>query len=415
MTIFSFLIIACLLLLNFYLYKKNYISKNLFYISTIFIILYIITAISIFYNNIANGFSNGILFGDIESNHFCDEYKYYIDSEILLNHLKNGGFYQWINKQLPIYEFIDPEGHPSYGNYNIFVILLTFLRMIGINSPLDFVLIKLFIYIPTYIYLHKLSRLYLNDKFSLISVTLFSILPGYILTNSLLMRDNIILFLTIAILYYILSKNYNFKVIIPLLIILLFFRSYLILIFISTLIFTFKNAKKIINFLDIAYVVIIIATIYFFTNYNFNIAHSNIFFSFYQIQALQENFVSWYGTGISMLIKLFLLTAVQIILDPLFINFLSSGLIYLWLTSLGNILGIFVSISFSIIFLVLCFTNKDSKIKHLQKFTFYFTLLNALLLMSKDSYIINRLALMWLPLFIIILLIPFNKKGAISK
>lgn len=410
MTIFSFLIIACLLLLNFYLYKKNFISKNLFYISTSFIILYIIIAISVFYNNIANGFSTGILFGDVENNHFCDEYKYNIDSQILLNHFKNGEFSQWLHKELPIYEFVDPQGHPSYGNYNIFVIMLTLLRMIGLNSPLDFILIKLFIYIPTYIYLFKLSKIYLDEKLSLISVALFSILPGYMLTNSLLMRDNIILFLMIVALYYILSKNYNFKILIPILILLLFFRSYLIPIFIATIIFTYKNTKKIISVLDFIYIGIIIVTIYFFINYNFNLEHSNIFFSFYQIQALQDNFVAWYGTGIPMLLKLFFLTAVQIILDPLFMNFLSSGLIYLWLTSLGNILGIFVSISFSIIFLVLCFTNKDSKIKHLQKFTFYFTLLNALLLMSKDSYIINRLALMWFPLFIIILLIPFNKK-----
>ncbi|MEN8077369.1 hypothetical protein ABFP60_10420 [Clostridioides difficile] len=410
MTIFSFLIIACLLLLNFYLYKKNFISKNLFYISTSFIVLYIIIAISVFYNNIANDFSTGILFGDVENNHFCDEYKYNIDSQILLNHFKNGEFSQWLHKELPLYEFVDPQGHPSYGNYNIFVIMLTLLRMIGVNSPLDFILIKLFIYIPTYIYLFKLSKIYLNEKLSLISVALFSILPGYILTNSLLMRDNIILFLMIVALYYILSKNYNFKILIPILILLLFFRSYLIPIFIATIIFTYKNNKKIISVLDFIYIGIIIGTIYFFTNYNFNLEHSNIFFSFYQIQALQDNFVAWYGTGIPMLLKLFFLTAIQIILDPLFINFLSSGLIYLWLTSVGNIIGIFVSISFSIIFLVLCFTNKDSKIKHLQKFTFYFTLLNALLLMSKDSYIINRLALMWLPLFIIILLIPFNRK-----
>ena len=390
MTIFSFLIIACLLLLNFYLYKKNFISKNLFYISTSFIILYIIIAISVFYNNIANGFSTGILFGDVENNHFCDEYKYNIDSQILLNHFKNGEFSQWLHKELPIYEFVDPQGHPSYGNYNIFVIMLTLLRMIGLNSPLDFILIKLFIYIPTYIYLFKLSKIYLDEKLSLISVALFSILPGYMLTNSLLMRDNIILFLMIVALYYILSKNYNFKILIPILILLLFFRSYLIPIFIATIIFTYKNTKKIISVLDFIYIGIIIVTIYFFINYNFNLEHSNIFFSFYQIQALQDNFVAWYGTGIPMLLKLFFLTAVQIILDPLFMNFLSSGLIYLWLTSLGNILGIFVSISFSIIFLVLCFTNKDSKIKHLQKFTFYFTLLNALLLMSKDSYIISN-------------------------
>lgn len=120
--------------------------------------MYSILAIVIFYNNISNGFSTGILFGDIQNNHFCDEYKYNIDSQILFDHFKNGEFNQWINKQLPVFEFIDPQGHPSYGNYNIFVIMLTFLRLIGINSALNFILIKLFIYVPTYIYLYKLLR-----------------------------------------------------------------------------------------------------------------------------------------------------------------------------------------------------------------------------------------------------------------
>ena len=62
---------------------------------------------------------------------------------ILLNHLKNGDFKAWLNKELPIYEFVDPEGHASYGNYNIFVILLTLLKAIGIKSTLDLILIKL--------------------------------------------------------------------------------------------------------------------------------------------------------------------------------------------------------------------------------------------------------------------------------
>ena len=43
----------------------------------------------------------------------------------MLNHLRSGEITQWINKELPIYEFVDFSGHASYGNYNIFVILLT--------------------------------------------------------------------------------------------------------------------------------------------------------------------------------------------------------------------------------------------------------------------------------------------------
>lgn len=410
MTIFSIFIIVAMLTLNFYLYKKKFINKNLFYISTGFILLYSLISILIFYNNISNGYSTGILFGDIANNHFCDEYKYNIDSQILLNHWKNGEFTQWLNKELPVFEFVDPQNHPSYGNYNAFVIILAFLRLIGITSILDFILLKLFVYIPTYIYLYKLSKIYLNEKLSLLSVILFSILPGYLLTNAVLMRDNIIIFLIIAIVYYILSKNYNFKLLVPLFVILLFLRSYLILIFIATLVFTYKNSKRIITILDIIYLLVIISTIYFFTTYSFGMDQGNIFFSFYQIQYLQDNFTNWYGYGVSMLIRFFTLTLVHVFSNPLFINFLSTGILYLIIFSLGNILSTLLSVCFGLKFLFLCFKKNNCKLITLIKFTFYFTLLNGLLVMAKDSYIINRIELMWIPLFIIILLVPINNK-----
>ena len=165
MSIFTPLIIIFILLLNYYLYKRNSYSKSFFLLSSSFLIIYILFAIIIYYNNLSNGFEHGILFGDVANNHFCDEYKYYIDSDILLNHLKNGDISAWLHKELPIYEFTDPNGHASYGNYNIFVIFLTFIKAIGIKSTLDLILIKLVVYIPTSIFLYKTSKLYLNENF----------------------------------------------------------------------------------------------------------------------------------------------------------------------------------------------------------------------------------------------------------
>lgn len=409
MSIFTIIFILGIISLNLYLYKKGKENKKLYILISIFSGIYILSTLFIYYNNISNGFTTGILYGDILNSHFCDEFKYFTDSEILLNHFKNGEFNLWISKQLPQYEFIDSSGHPSFGNYNIFVIFLTLLRMVGINSPLDFILIKLIIYIPTAIYLYKLSRIYLNKNLSLISVGIFSLLPGFILTNTLLMRDNIILFAVIALLYYILSKKFSIITIL-LLAILLVFRSYLVPVFIATLLFTYKNDKKIIGFKDILFLAIMILTIYFFTNFKFKLEHSNMFFSFYQIEALQDKFASVFGTGLPMLFKLFYSTLLHIVVDPIFISFLTSGIFYLILISLGNILGMIVSALFGIKFLFLSFKNKNPKIIYLLKFTFYFTLLNSLIIMAKDAFIINRLALMWLPLFIIILLYGVNIK-----
>ena len=102
MSIFTPLIIIFILLLNYYLYKRNSYSKSFFLLSSSFLIIYALFSIVIYYNNLSNGFEHGILFGNVANNHFCDEYKYYIDSDILLNHLKNGDISAWLHKKLPV-------------------------------------------------------------------------------------------------------------------------------------------------------------------------------------------------------------------------------------------------------------------------------------------------------------------------
>ena len=411
MSIFTPLIIIFILLLNYYLYKRNSYSKSFFLLSSSFLIIYTLFSIVIYYNNLSNGFEHGILFGNVANNHFCDEYRYYIDSDILLNHLKNGDISAWLHKELPVYEFVDPEGHASYGNYNIFVILLTFLKGIGIKSTLDLILIKLFVYIPTSIFLYKTSKLYLNEKLSLLSVGIFSILPGYILCNSLLMRDNIVICLISILIYYILSQkiNYNSLILILIVSMLLFeFRSYSLLVIIACIIFTFKNNTRILSFIDIFYFIAIVATIYFFVNFNFQENHSNALFSLAQITYLQEIFTTHFGSGINMLINLFTQLIIHIIYDPPLLGFLNTGLIYLILYSIGNILGTILTIASCIAFIYFIIKIKDKKAIFLFKFTAYFTILTGLIVLSKDLFIINRLALLWLPLFIIILLYVLN-------
>ena len=151
--------------------------------------------------------------------------------------------------------------------------------------------------------------------------------------------------------------------------------------------------------------------IYLISNFNFSLEHSNIFFSYYQITDLQEKFISFYGSGILGIAKLLILTLIHIIIDPVLINFLTSGNLYFILFSLGNILSSLLSIIFSLKYLLLSiklFKLPNEKYIFLMKFTAYFTMITSFIVMSKDGYIINRIALMWLPLFIIILLIPFN-------
>ena len=395
MSIFTPFIIISLMLLNYLLYRKKIYDKKLYITTSIFILIYTIVSISIYYINLHNGFEYGIVY----------------DDNILYNHLKNGEFSNWINRTLPIYEFIDSSGHPSYGNYNSYVILLTMLKFIGIHSALDFILIKLFVYIPTALIIYRLSKLYLNEKKALITLIIFSALPGYILSNSLLMRDNIILLLSFIVIYYIFCKKINLLILIPAIILLIGFRAYLILVFAACLVLTFRNNKKLISKYDLIYVILILVAIYLIINFNFSLEHSNIFFSYYQIIDLQEKFISLYGSGILGIVKLIILTLIHIIIDPVLINFLTSGNLYFILFSLGNILGSLLSVIFAIKYLLLSiklFKLSNEKYIFLIKFTAYFTILTSFIVMSKDGYIINRIALMWIPLFIIILLIPFN-------
>lgn len=411
MTFLSVILIAFLMGISYYLYRKNIINKNLFTITSIFIGIYSLITILIYYNNINSGFKYGILFGDVAGSYFCDEERYFFESALLSEHLKNGELLALLKGSFPAYEYITGADIPGFGYKNIFVIFLALLRFVGVNSVVDLILIKLIAYIPTSIYLYKLARIYLDEKKSLITVSIFSLLPGYILTNTILMRDNIILMLLIIILYYSLKKPLNYKKLLLFLLLIFPIRGYLPLILPVVLIFCYKNDKKIITIKDILYFLIIILTLLFFSNFKFNNGELMFLgFNDGQMSNLQIALKNLYGSGITFVINIFVQTFIHIVVDPIFPEFLKSGSLYLILFSLGNIVGTILTIVFAIKLLISIFVNKNNSLTYLFKFSIYFTLLCGLLVLCKDSFIINRVALMWLPLYIIILLLPINFK-----
>ena len=411
MTFLSVILLAFLMGISYYLYRKNIINKNLFTITSIFIGIYSLITILIYYNNINSGFKYGILFGDVAGSYFCDEERYFFESALLSEHLKNGELLDLLKGSFPAYEYITGADIPGFGYKNIFVIFLALLRFVGINSVVNLILIKLIAYIPTSIYLYKLARIYLDEKKSLITVSIFSLLPGYILTNTILMRDNIILMLLIIILYYSLKKPLNYKKLLLFLLLIFPIRGYLPLILQVVLIFCYKNNKKIITIKDILYFLIIILTLLFFSNFKFNNGELMFLgFNDGQMSNLQIALKNLYGSGITFVINIFVQTFIHIVVDPIFPEFLKSGSLYLILFSLGNIVGTILTIVFAIKLLINIFVNKNNSLTYLFKFSIYFTLLCGLLVLCKDSFIINRVALMWLPLYIIILLLPINFK-----
>lgn len=421
MTIISLINIILVILLSYFLFIKVLNNNKLFNLTLVLSLLYFIITILIYTQNLSHGFENGILFGDVYGNYLSDEFRYFEDSKILYNHFINEGFMPLINKTLPAWEYIDPHGSPGFGNYNFFVIILALLRLIGFSTIVEFISLKLLFYPITIFFLYKLFRLYISEKTTLISLLIFSLLPGFILNNTILMRDNIILAFIFATLYYILSKEYSIVIktviMILLLLSLLVIRAYLAPIFIATIIFCYKNSKHIFSIKDFIYLLVISVTLIFFTTYKFTNGELMIFggFSDEQIRILQENFTVMYGSGLSALFNVFFLTLVHIFYVPPYISFMSSKLLYLIIFSLGNIITIITSLIFIPSYLFLIIKSKSKDVIYLLKFTFYFTFLSGLMLVSKDGYIITRLSLMWTPLFILIIAILIEKRKSIFK
>lgn len=421
MTVISIINTVLVILLSYFLFVIVLNNTRLFKLTLIFSLLYFIITVLIYNQNLSRGFENGILFGDVYGNYLSDEFRYFEDSKILYNHFINEGFMPLLKGTLPAWEYIDPHGSPGFGNYNFFVIILALLRLIGFSTIVEFISFKLLFYPITIFFLYKIFKLYLTEKTTIISLLVFSLLPGFILSNTLLMRDNIIFAFIFTTLYYILSKEHSIIVktitLIILLLILLIVRAYLAPILLVTIIFCYKNTEKIFSVRDIIFLIIIALALVFFTNFKFTNGQLMIFggFSDEQIRILQENFAAMYGSGISTIFNVFFLTLIHIFYVPPYISFMSSKLLYLIIFSLGNIVTTITSLIFIPSYLFLIIKNKSKEILYLLKFTFYFTFLSGLILVSKDGYIITRLSLMWTPLFILIISIFIeNRKCLIN-
>ena len=87
-------------------------------------IVSMLITILIYYNNINSGFKYGILFGDVAGSYFCDEERYFFESALLSEHLKNGELLELLKGSFPAYEYITGADIPGFGYKNIFVIIV---------------------------------------------------------------------------------------------------------------------------------------------------------------------------------------------------------------------------------------------------------------------------------------------------
>ena len=175
---------------------------------------------------------------------------------------------------------------------------------------------------------------------------------------------------------------------------------------IAAMVFTFKKESKVINKLDIRFIILFIVGLFIFDKVSINID---------QVEYLRYNYHEYFGTGIIGAVKLIILTVKCIFGRALFLNTLPTSSIYVILTILGAVYYMALVPLFIYKVIVILFIDKDESKNWLCKFTIYFTLFNALILMLKDVMIPTRLTIMWYVLHMIIIFLPVNKNRCKTK
>ena len=399
----SLIVLVFLLLINHYIYIKYKYSKMLYIISIIFIIINFIFIHLIYYNNLLLGYENGIVFGDKLRLLATDEYKYYMESEHLFHHLKySGGMDAYLRGDFATYPF--KVDNKPYGIYNEFVFILGVLKYFGVTKLVDLIGIKLiFTVINTYL-IYSIARKFLNEKRSYIAVIIVNLAPAYMLINVTLLRDNIILTFILGVVLLILKRDWN-KVNISwgvfLVIGLITFRVYTLAAIIFSIIFTIRKNDKVINKLDILFIILYILGFIILDKFKINIS---------QIEYLQFNLHEYFGTGISGFIIFLYNTVKSIVVRGLFLNALPTMSVYVMMTFLGALYYIVLIPIFIYKVIILLLINREMDKMWLCKFTIYFTFINGIVLMLKDVMIPTRLSIMWYTFYIIIILLPTKIK-----
>lgn len=409
MTLTCIILLLLLLTINFIVFKVKKYHINYLICTTLLLLFYFILIIAIDKSNMANGFKFNIFLGVHDGISGYDEHKYFAESQVLYNRWNDGYFTQWLKNEIPLIEYTIPDS-PGYGNRNFFVVFLAALRLIGLFTATELILFKLIFTVLIFSVAYDLCLKFFNKNCALIILTLFCIYPSFIQTSVLLLRDNIIILLTLILINYLLfekrKKLSSLRSLIFLLVITIFLfylRLYtaLIIYFIAILMRVFNNNAKLFSYKDALVLVAIYISILVFLH----LPIENL-----QILYVQDKLKLLYGSNILAPLKLFIACGKDILTTSLYFSSLFSSYLYVKVIALGG----FFYMSFIPIFIykliILIFVDKNVKYIHLIKSTLYFCCLNALVLMSKDGFVSARLNTMWFLLFLMIIFIPTNNK-----
>jgi len=210
-----------------YIKLKIQLNQNQIILTILLFFIYVLTLNMINDQNKRMGFDNGIIYGKIGNTYYSDEINYFKDMQYLKEKISEKGLMAYIKGE------IADKGY--YGPYNIYVLFLTILSFLGIQSPFQLIIVKIIFSLLLFNLCIYFFKNFLSTTKAIIASLLLVLFPEFILVTSSLLRDNIITFffmLNILFLYKFYENAYNYISIIIWLIcfiILLFLRPYSII------------------------------------------------------------------------------------------------------------------------------------------------------------------------------------------
>lgn len=363
--------IVILFLMNYFFRNKR--NKKIYILINIYIFINIILIYFNIYQANSLGYINGIFNGNVDGVLYYDAAEYY-NNILYLNNFT-------------IKEFvIDFIKNLSSGNkmYNIFIYYnLVISKMLG-TGIVTLLLIKLNF---TIISLNLLSRIAdeLEIKKHTFAITLFALYPGLLQSNINLLRDNIIMFLIINIIYNCIKyKERKVKSILLIIISGIFLgilRVYSLASLIIAIIIVnkFRNIKKLIQ-----KVLILVLSVIIINQISLKLGYGILGFNYIQlymnkmsiIEAIFQTLIRLImGFGVSFeIIKKGILPNILVMLSPLYIIIINS-------------------------ILVICILFRNNKYIYIRRyllFYFVFSFINGILMVLRDGIIVERIYIMWL-------------------
>lgn len=356
---------------------KNKVGKKIYMFVNIYILINIILILIATLQAKGWGFSLGILHGGVKGVEYNDAYNYY--NNIVNNY--NVDFTDYLKN---FFVNIKSDNYV----YNVFILYnLIISKIFGLS--IEVLLISKLIFTILSIYLIVFICNILGIKRNLLAISLFSFYPGYLYININFLRDNLIVFFIIFIIYFYLklykSKTLSKKEIILILIgflFLLVLRLYSAVI-LGGCLFLFsrtKNKKQLRTKIIIAIVAILIVN------------QLSIIFGY---GILGFNYINKYVNNVGY-INAIAQTIIRLIVGFRIIwPALLSGLISNFLIMISPVYIFFINIILGVLILrkKVRFNNLNKKILI---FYFMFAFLNGLILVLRDQIIVERIYAMWI-------------------